>query len=98
VKQERALILSRKYEKGAAMHELFVAEVSGPDVSGTVFQYELWLNNAEQKGMRVTSGNSYTVRRAFLTKLLDLQEDGWSKRGSANYGSAHIKFFDPAEL
>jgi hypothetical protein len=80
------------------MHDLFIAQVSGPNLSGEVFQYELWLNNAEQKEMRVASGNAYTVRRAFIGKLLDLQEDGWSKRGSASYGSSHGKFFDPAEL
>jgi hypothetical protein len=49
VAQERALIISRKYQKGSEIHDLFVAEVAGPDISGTVFQYALWLNNAEQK-------------------------------------------------
>lgn len=30
--------------------------------------------------------------------LLDLAEGGWSKKGAANYGSPHGKFYDPAEL
>jgi hypothetical protein len=91
-------MISRKYQKGSDTHDLFVAQVSGADLSGAVFQYELWLNNAEQREMRVTSDNAYTVRRAFIGKLLDLHEDGWSKRGLASYGSSHGKFFDPAEL
>jgi hypothetical protein len=98
VNEERVLIISRKYQKGSDTHDLFVAQVSGADVSGEVFQYELWLNNAENREMRVTSGNAYTVRRAFIGTLLDLHEDGWSKRGSASYGSSHVAFFDPAGL
>ena len=95
---ERLLIISRKYRKGSDTHDLFVAQMKGPEVSGAVFQYELWLNNAEQREKRVISGNAYEVRRAFITKLLDLQEDGWSNQGSASYGHSQRPFFDPAGL
>jgi hypothetical protein len=51
---ERDLITSRNYRKGPDRHDLFVARISGAAVSGEVFQYELWLNNAEitKRGLR----------------------------------------------
>jgi hypothetical protein len=96
--EKRLLIISRKFQKADIMQDLFVAKISGGDVSGSVFQFEIWLNNVEQPEKRVTSGNSYAVRRTFLNTLLDLLEDGWSKRGAASYGSSHGKFFDPGDL
>jgi len=66
---------------------LFVARVSEADISGLVFQYEIWLNNQEQLKKRVTSGNRNEVRRAFIESLLDLHEDGWSRQGYATYES-----------
>jgi hypothetical protein len=98
LKEERALINSRKYGKGTDTYDLFVGQITGANVSGTVFQYELWLNNAEQQDRRITSGNAYAIRRAFIDKLLNLHEDGWSRRGSASYANSHGPFFDPAEL
>jgi hypothetical protein len=98
VTEERLLIISRKYRKDTDTHDLFIAQVRGAEISGAVFQYELWLNNTEQREKRVTSGNAYEVRRAFITKLLDLQEDGWSNQGSASYGNSQGPFFDPARL
>ena len=95
---KRRLITSRKYQKGSATHDVFVAEILRDGMSGTVFQCEIWLNNAEQVDKRITSGNSYAVRKAFLNTVLNLLEDGWSKQGSASYGNPHGKFFDPAEL
>jgi len=52
-----------------------------------VFQYEIWLNNQEQLKKSVTSGNRNEVRRAFIKRLLDLHEDGWSRQGYATYES-----------
>ena len=94
----RDLITSRNYRKGTDRHELFVARISGAEVSGEVLQFELWLNNMENREARVTSGNKYAVRRAFIEKLLDLHEDGWSRQGSATFGSSALAFFDPAGL
>jgi hypothetical protein len=98
MQDDRLLIISRKYRKGPDTHDLFVAQVKGHDISGALYQYELWLNNAEQRDKWVTSGNTYEVRRAFITKLLDLQDDGWSKQGSASFGHQQGAFFDPAGL
>jgi hypothetical protein len=98
VTEERLLIVSRKYQKGSDTHQLFVAEVKGLEISGTVFQYELWLNSVEQRHKRVTSGNAFEIRRTFITKLLDLQDEGWSNQGSATYGHPEQSFFDPARL
>lgn len=98
MQEQRLLVISRKYQKGPDVHQLFVAQMKGPEISGDVYQYELWLNNSEQQHKRVTSGNAYEVRKAFITELLDLQEDGWSKQGSASYGHPDGPFFDPAGL
>jgi len=69
------------------------------DLSGSVFQFEVWLNNTEQQELRITSGNAYTVRRALIDKLLNLHEGGWSRRGSGSYDNPQNRaFFDPAEL
>ena len=97
--EERLLIVSRKYQKGPDTFQLFVAEIKGSsEISGTAFQYELWLNSVEQRHIRFTSGNAHEVRRVFITKLLDLQEQGWSNQGSASYGHPERLFFDPAAL
>lgn len=96
--EQRLLIISRKYQKGSDVHQLFVAQIEGPEISGTVYQYELWLNNTEQKHKRINSGNAYEVRRAFITTLLDLHENGWSKQGAGSYGHPQGPFFDPAGL
>jgi hypothetical protein len=75
---------------------LFVAQITGDDIVGEVFQYEIWLNNQEELGKRVSSGNKYEIRRIFINKLLDLHEDGFAKRRSGTYGNPG--FFDPGEL
>jgi hypothetical protein len=98
MEDRRDLVISRKYEKGSETRSLFVADVSGGDIAGSVFRFESWLNNVEQTDERVTSGNQYKVRRAFIGKLLDLHEDGWLKRGAGTYGHERLSFFDPSEL
>jgi hypothetical protein len=98
VKEERKLIISRTYERASDRHQLFIASITGDDIVGSVFQYEIWLNNNEQTGKRVRSGNEYHVRRAFIDKLLDLHEAGWERKGSGTFGTPDEGFFDPAKL
>jgi hypothetical protein len=75
---------------------LFVAQITGGEIVGDVFQYEIWLNNTELLEKRVSSGDKYEIRRIFINKLLDLHDDGYSKRKTAIYGDPG--FFDPGEL
>ena len=75
---------------------LFVAQISSDDISGEVFQFEIWRNNQEEVANRITSGNKYEIRRKFINKLLDLHEEGWQKRGAATFSNPG--FFDPGEL
>jgi hypothetical protein len=98
VTERRELIISRKYQNGGNVVDLFVAQVSGGILAGSVYQCEIWENNVEQTQKRTRSGNHYEVRRAFLNALLDLSESGWEKRGAATFGSPDGKFFDPYEL
>ena len=51
------LIVSRMYQKGEQFLSLFVREVSGGDIDGSVFQFETWRNNVEIANSRVTSGD-----------------------------------------
>jgi hypothetical protein len=96
---KRTLIISRTYDKGQDQHQLFVAHISSDEIAGAVYQYEIWLNNQEQVQNRMTSGNKYQVRRALIQKLLDLQDEGWERRGSATYAPVgELRFFDPADL
>lgn len=98
--EQRNLIISRTYERASDRHQLFVAQVGGGDeIAGAVYQYEIWYNNQEQIHHRVTCGNKYQVRRAFIQKLLELQEEGWERRGSAAYAPVGVvRFFDPVDL
>lgn len=96
--EERILIISRIYEKASDRHQLNVAHIGGGAIAGPVFQYEIWLNNAEQTDRRVTTGNAYHVRRTFINKLLDLADDGWKKQNVASYGDPQEDFFDPGKL
>ena len=98
MKEERKLIISRKYARASDVHQSFIASIIGDEIVGSVFQYEIWLNNNEQILKRVRSGNAYHVRRAFIDKLLDLHEAGWENKGGGTYGSPDEKFFDPAKL
>jgi hypothetical protein len=98
VKQDRTLVISRKYQKGPETYMLHVAQISGNDIEGTVFQFELWPNGAQEPTERLASGNRYGIRRAFIDKLLDLHENGWSRQGAGAYGHPDRSFFDPAEL
>jgi len=98
VAENRSPLISKKYEKAGRVLDVFVAQVSDGDIVGQVFQCETWESGFEKTEKRVTSGNQYEIRREFFKTLLDLVEDGWSKKGAANYGSPNGKFYDPAEL
>lgn len=96
--ENRSPIISRKYQKATDTCELFVAQISDGDIKDCSFQYEIWINSSEQTAERITSGNAAAIRRPFISKLLEIQEDGWSKKGAATYGNSNAGFFDPAEL
>lgn len=94
--EKRDPIISRIYKKGA--DSIFVAQVSGEDIKGAVFQYEGWRSSVEQTHERVSSGNADVIQKKFIGKLLDLREDGWSKTNAGTYGHPDLPLFDPAEL
>lgn len=96
--EKRTVMISRVYEKGSDRHQIFIARISGDEIAGSVFQYEIWLNNKEETAKRVTSGDAYHVRRTFINKLLELAEREWKNVGSGSLGDPEGKFFDPALL
>ena len=96
--EKRDLVISRKYQKQSEVRNLFVAQISGGNLASTIFRYEVWIGDYEEQHKRKTSGNAYAIRRVFIEALLDLQEDGWTRRNSVNYAHPQEKFFDPAQL
>jgi hypothetical protein len=98
VTDQLSVVISRTYEKSGHRQMIFVKQVSGSDVTGTVFRYEVWVDNIEDANKQLTSGNAYAVRRKFVGKLLDLLEDGWKRVGASTSAHPQVKFFDPSEL
>lgn len=95
----RDLVTSRDYmSKGGDQLQVFITQISGDDLAGSVFRFEVWKAGFEIKDKRVQSGNAYEIRRIFLTFLLDLCEDGWLRKGEASYGHPEHNFFDPGKL
>ncbi len=96
--EKREPIISRTYGKGTDTVQLFVTRISGGAIDGTVFQYEVHLNNQEQLPKPLPSGNKYEIRKKWTNGLHDLVEDGWKYKGGATYDTAEAKFFDTESL
>lgn len=67
--ENRLLILSKRFEKGGARAQVFVAEITGDEIEGAVFQFETWNNKVEHVDERLRSGNKYDVRSAFVRAI-----------------------------
>lgn len=98
MQESRQVIVSRNFQKGPDFVAVFVARLSGGDIHGDVYQFEEWTNNQELVAARVTSGNKYDIRKAFVNRLMDLDEDGWKMMGASSGGSEGQRFFDPSRL
>jgi len=96
--EKKDLIATRKYWKGDQFLAVFVREVSGGDIDGSMFQFEVWKNNAEDLSLRDTSGDKFHIRRLYFNKLLDLLDDGWKKSGNMVCGHPHSADFNPEVL
>jgi hypothetical protein len=92
------LIVSRVYQKGDQFQSRFIREVSGGDIDGSVFQFETWKNNIEDRDLRLTSGDIYYVRSRYFAKLLNLLEEGWKKQNVGVHGNKNRDFFNPEAL
>jgi hypothetical protein len=92
------LIVSRMYQKGAHFLALYVREVSGGDIDGSVFQFETHEDNIEDLDSRVMSGDIYYVRNRYFAKLLNLLEEGWKKTNVGLHANQHSGFFNPEVL
>jgi len=92
------VIVSRTYQKGDQFMAVFVREVSGGDIDGSMFQFEVLNNNVEDLNLRDISGDMFHVRRLFYNKLLDLLDDGWKKNGNMVCGHRHSADFNPEAL
>ena len=90
--------MSRTYQKGDQFQSLFVREVTGGDIDGSVFQFETWKNNVEDANARVTSGDIYHVRSKYFARLLNLLEEGWKKLNVCVHGNKNRDFFNPEVL
>ena len=92
------VLISRIYVKGSERQALFVRELSGGDIDGAMFRFDVWKNNIEDERLREESGNIHYIRRYFFNKLFDLADDGWKKMNAGVYGSPNAEFFNPEML
>jgi hypothetical protein len=93
------IIVSRTYQKGDQFVSLYVRELSGGDIDGSMFQFEVWKNNNEDESLRETSGNMYHIRSSYFRKLLDLlDEHDWKKMSVGVFAHPHSNDFNPEVL
>ena len=96
MQEKKELIVDRQYSKDSQTVRALVAKITGGDISGTMYQFEVWPNTQEDINARITSGDKYAVRNAYQAKLRDLLEENWQKTTSATYGfGEETRFFDP---
>ena len=96
--EKREPVISRIYDKGEHRQSVFVYLLTGPEITGTVFEFAVFLDNQEQHHHRHSSGDKYSIRKKWLNYLMDLKEDGWKPMNAANYNSEHRAFFEPEQL
>jgi len=96
--EKREPVIARTYEKGSHRQSIFVYVLTGPDITGAVFEFAVMLDNEEQKKNTLSSGDKYLIRKTFLNHLMDLSEDGWKRMNVANYNSQHRAFFEPEQF
>jgi hypothetical protein len=98
MQQNRETVIWRDYQKNAETQKLIVARISGNDIIGTVFQLETWFRDDERLEDRITSGNKYWIRQAFIGRLLQLQDSEWKRVGTSTSSDPELPFFDPEML
>lgn len=99
MQEQKDLIVSRQYQKEGQTSMVLVRKVTGGDISGTLYQFEIWLNAQEDINARVTSGDKYFVRNVYQAKLRDFQEENWLKSSAATYDFGEdTRFFNPETL
>lgn len=96
--QNREIVLWRDYQKNAETQKLIIARVSGDELIGTVFQLETWIKGNERLEDRITSGNKYWIRQAFIGRMLQLQDSEWKRVGVSTGSDPELPFFNPEML
>jgi hypothetical protein len=95
---KKDLIVSRMYQKGEHFLGLYVRELTGGEIDGSEFQFEVWKDNVEDTDARLTSGNIYFVQGKYFGKLVSLLEDGWKKANVGISGNSNRNLFNPEVL
>ena len=98
MQQNREIVIWRDYQRNAETQKLIVARVSGNDLTGTVFQLETWFIDNERLEDRITSGNKYWIRQAFIGRMLQLQDSEWKRVGVSTSIDPELPFFNPEML
>ncbi len=92
---KKDLIVSRNYQKGDQLVGLFVREITGENIEGSEFQFDVWVNNVEDIRARIVSGDKYPVRDKYFARLTDMKEDGWKLMNADVYRNPDGDFFNP---
>ena len=98
MQQNRECVIWRDYLKNSETQKLIVARVSGNDLIGIVFQLETWFKDKERVEDRITSGNKYWIRQAFIGRMLQLHDTGWKRVGISTGSDSELPFFNPEML
>jgi hypothetical protein len=96
---KKELLVSRMYQKDTNFLALYVRELSGGEIDGTVFQLEVYKDNVEDTAERQTSGDIYFIRSKYFGKLANLFEDGWKKTNAGVHSASQNRdLFNPEVL
>jgi hypothetical protein len=92
---KKDLIVSRNFQKGDEIVGLFIREISGGDVEGSEFQFDVWVNNVEDIKARIVSRDRYSIKDRYFAPLQDMHKDGWKMTNAGVYENPNQEFFTP---
>jgi hypothetical protein len=85
--ENRTPVYSALFQRGPDFNALLVRQLSGANISGSVFEIVTYLNNREQAERRLESGNRYWIEHALAKEERRLRDEGWAMRTAGHYGS-----------
>jgi hypothetical protein len=85
--ENRTPVYSALFQRGPDFVALLVRQLSGANISGSVFEIVTYLNNREEADRRLESGNRYWIEHTLATEKRRLRDEGWAVRTAGPYGS-----------
>lgn len=89
-------VVSSAYQKGDQIQSFVVREITGGNIKDSEFQFERWVNHAEDIRARILSTDKHHIRNRYLASVRGLEEDGWKMTNAGAYKNPNSDFFDAA--